>query len=136
MNSTKFVLLACCMIFIAACGKRSKAVDGGNNTNQAVISFEERRIDVGTISAKDSCCTFVFNFTNKGNEALILSKLKTSCSCIIADYSKKPIAPGDKGQIKVNFFTEGKKGHFSKSIYIKSNAANDYEVLYIKGVIN
>ncbi|MFT4062119.1 MAG: DUF1573 domain-containing protein [Edaphocola sp.] len=63
-----------------------------------------------------------FEFTNVGNQPLIILKAEAGCSCTMADWPKTPIAPGKTGAIKVTFNSEGKPGPAIKEITIKSNA--------------
>lgn len=60
--------------------------------------------------------------TNTGNQPLVLSNVTTSCACTVADWTKTPIAPGEKGTVSAIFDAEA-LGHFEKSIGIYSNAA-------------
>ena len=103
---------------------------------QAVIAFETRTIDMGTLVAGDTTSNVaVFYFTNTGNNALLLKKVKTSCSCLVSNYSKHPIKPGEKGSIEIRMQTNKQLGTFGKTVYVKSNAKNSYEVLHVKGKI-
>ena len=55
-------------------------------------------IDLGKVHYEDS--TYVeINFSNTGTGPLILSNVRTSCSCTEVTYSKDPILPGGKGRI-------------------------------------
>ena len=59
-----------------------------------------------------------------------------SCGCTVPSYTKKPIAPGEKGQISVTYNGKGMfPGHFKKSITIRSNGNVEMSRLYIEGVM-
>jgi hypothetical protein len=102
--------------------------------NGPKISFSETTHDYGTVEkASDGNCEF--EFTNKGNEPLILSNVRASCGCTAPTWSKEPIMPGQKSTIKVHYNTNN-VGGFNKSITVTSNAVdNPRVVLKIKGKV-
>lgn len=101
------------------------------NPNAPVITFEKMVYDYGTIQQKaNGACEF--KFTNTGKEPLILTTVRPSCGCTIADYPKEPILPGKSGVIKVGYNTNN-AGSFQKTITVNSNAKNAEVTLTIKG---
>jgi hypothetical protein len=87
--------------------------------------------DYGTIvQGSDGGCEF--NFTNKGKAPIVLNEVKASCGCTTPEWTRTPVAPGEKGIIKVTYNTNN-VGAFSKSITVSSNAVNTPVVLTIKG---
>ena len=79
----------------------------------------------------------IFTFTNVGDAPLVINQAIASCGCTIPSYTKAPIQPGQKGQIKVTYNGEGKfPGHFKKSITVRTNAKTEMTRLYIEGVMN
>ena len=53
---------------------------------------------------------------------LIIKDAKSTCGCTVPSFPKEPIAPGKKGQIKVQYNMN--PGPISKTITIESNAVN------------
>ena len=51
---------------------------------QAKIEFKSETIDYGEI-AKGSDGVRMFEFTNTGNEALVVSDVKSSCGCTVPE---------------------------------------------------
>ncbi len=98
----------------------------------AKIKFNKEVHDYGTVKyGGDGACTF--EFTNEGNEALVISNAKGSCGCTVPEWPKEPIAPGAKGTIKVKYDTK-RPGAINKSVTITSNAVNEpTKVIRIKG---
>jgi len=98
------------------------------------ITFESLEHDYGTIiqGGNGDC---VFKFKNTGNEPLILSDVRKSCGCTTPTWSKEPILPGQKGEVKVGYNTNS-VGTFSKTITVLSNASNATVTLVIKGTVN
>lgn len=100
---------------------------------QAVIKFEKTNHNFGKFEA-DKPQTYVFKFTNTGNETLVLHQVFSSCGCTVPTFSKDPIAPGKSGEIKVVYNGQGKlPGHFKKTVSVRSNAENALVRVYIEG---
>lgn len=101
---------------------------------KAEISFDKTSHDFGTFSEENPIVTCVFDFTNTGKRSLIIHQAIASCGCTVPEYTKTPIKPGEKGEIRVTYNGAGRyPGKFRKTITIHSNAQNDVVRLYIKG---
>ncbi|MBL7899920.1 MAG: DUF1573 domain-containing protein [Crocinitomicaceae bacterium] len=101
-------------------------------TDGAIITLDKEVHDYGTIKAgaNGEC---VFKVTNTGNEPLIISFCKGSCSCTVSSCPKEPIAPGASAEITVTYNTDH-VGPINKSVTINSNATNyPSKTVYIKG---
>lgn len=88
------------------------------------INFEESRFNFGKIKEGESV-SHTYTFINTGNHPLIISDAIPSCGCTIPSFSKKPVAPGEKGHIEVAFHSANQKGNVHKNIIVVSNAAQD-----------
>ena len=97
------------------------------------LTFESENIDYGKI-AVNSEGGRTFSFTNTGNAPIVISKVKTSCGCTVADYPKTPIMPGETGEIAVNYDTK-RLGNFTKTLTVFSNASKPQLNLRISGEI-
>ena len=100
---------------------------------QAKIEFKTDTIDYGTIE-KGSNGVRVFEFTNTGNEPLIISQVKSSCGCTIPKKPKDPILPGKTGEIEVKYDTN-RVNPIRKTITVISNAETPTVALKIKGEV-
>jgi len=102
-------------------------------TPQDSIVFAATTHDYGTIvQSSDGSC--IFAFTNKGKAPIVLNDVKASCGCTVPEWTRTPVAPGEKGSIKVTYNTNN-VGAFTKSITVNSNAVNSPLVLIIKGTV-
>ena len=98
-----------------------------------VMTFEKTEIDYGTIEQNsDPYRTFVF--TNTGNAPLIIKSARGSCGCTVPEYSKEPIMPGEKSEIKVRYDTK-RLNAFSKTVTLTTNADTKPVMLRIKGKV-
>ena len=103
-------------------------------SNAQTITFDKTTIDYGTVKA-NSDGNRVFTFTNTGDKPLILSNVQPGCGCTASEYTKEPILPGKKGEIKVHYNT-ATVAPFKKTIDVFSNdPANGRIVLYIQGTV-
>lgn len=118
----KMILMAVMLINMAAMAQ------------EPVITFEKTTHDFGKINESERVST-VFEFKNEGTAPLVLTDVKASGSYITFKWSPEPIEPGQVGQIKVTYNTDGRPGRFQKSITITSNASSEPIRLYIKGEV-
>ena len=93
----------------------------------AEIKFDKLTHDFGTFSEKNPVVSYTFTYTN-------INQAVASCGCTVPEYTKTPIQPGEKGEIKVTYNGTGKfPGHFKKSITVRTNGAVEMTRLYIEG---
>ncbi|MEQ8416341.1 MAG: DUF1573 domain-containing protein [Imperialibacter sp.] len=118
------------VVFMLASAVAVQAQDAAAEKKGPEIKFEESTHDFGDITQGDKV-EYVFAFANKGTEPLILSRVLTTCGCTAPSWPKEPIAPGEKGEVKVSFNSTGKMGMQNKVITIISNATNSSERISI-----
>ena len=127
-------------VSIAACNQKASktqkldagAIETDESTNkEPVISFDKKIWDFGTITDGE-VVEHTFRFTNTGTNDLIISNASASCGCTIPEWPKEPIAPGEKGEIKVEFNSNGKKDMVTKDITILANTNPVKTILQIK----
>lgn len=97
----------------------------------AAIEFSKNEHDFGTIPEGEKVET-VFNFTNTGKSALIITDASATCGCTVPEWPKEPIAPGETGQIAVEFNSAGRPGNNSKTVTLTTNTAKGKETVVIK----
>ncbi len=105
------------------------------NLPKATIEFEEMEYDFGTIKQGDKV-NHIFVFKNTGTEPLIISSAKGSCGCTVPNYPKDFIAPGQKGEISVEFSSAGKSGAQTKTVTIIANTDPNPTRITIKAYID
>lgn len=86
------------------------------------IALATHEIDYGRVEKGDDGFRSI-EFTNTGDAPLIISRVKSSCGCTVAEKPDKPVMPGQKGRIKVHYNTRH-VGPFRKTVTIYSNAVN------------
>ena len=77
-----------------------------------------------------------FAFTNTGTAPLIIHQAFATCGCTVPVWPRKPIKPGEKGEIEVTYNgTDKFPGHFQKTVTIRSNGINEVVRLTIEGTM-
>ena len=102
----------------------------------AEIKFEKTTHSFGNFSEKSPVVSCIFVFTNVGDKPLVINQAMASCGCTVPEYTKNPVKPGEKGEIKVTYNGTGKfPGHFKKSITVITNGIVEKTRLYIEGTM-
>ena len=100
---------------------------------QPDFKFDHHTYDFGKFSKKKKQ-QHIFTFTNTGNAPLVILHIATGCGCTTTSYTKEPILPGKKGEIKVQFDGSGlRPGVFRKTITVYTNSPKKYTRLAISG---
>lgn len=99
------------------------------------ITFDTTTHDFGNIEEDGGPVVCEFEFTNTGDEPLVIISANASCGCTKPIIPRQPIQPGEKGVITVNYQPKGRPGEFSKSIRVRTNDKKSKNVvLRISGV--
>jgi len=101
---------------------------------KTTIEFDKTVVDFGDITQGD-VVKDVVKFTNTGSEPLIISSAKGSCGCTVPEWPKAPVAPGETGEIKIEFSSKGKKGKQTKTVTIQANTDPNPTRLTVKSNI-
>ncbi len=75
-----------------------------------------------------------YEFTNVGKETLIITDVQRTCGCTSTDWSKEPIAPGQKGWVMAEY-NAANEGAFTKAITVMSNTNTPALKLTFKGTV-
>ena len=73
--------------------------------------------------------SLVFHYLNKGGTPLTVFNMVPGCTCLVPDYSKEPLMPGDSTDFTVRF-TPSHPGPFSQAVTIVYSApgSTQYEI--------
>lgn len=96
------------------------------------VAFKSDTYDFGSIE-EGPAADHVFSFTNTGKEPLVIQRVQPSCGCTTPDWTKEPVAPGKTGMIKASYGTQGRPGHFEKTMTVFTNAGT--KMLTFKGTV-
>jgi hypothetical protein len=126
----KKIMLICAVILGFAF---TAATVSAQDNEKAEFKFNEEKHDFGKIP-QGIPVTTIFEFTNVGKEPLILSDVRPTCGCTIADYTKTPVKSGEKGIIKITYNAAAVMP-FNKTIVVTSNAKTPTKYLNIVGEV-
>lgn len=98
------------------------------------LTFEKLRHNFGEITQGESV-SHQFNFSNTGKGDLIINNAKGSCGCTVPEWPKKLLVPGEEGEIKVTFNSNGREGNQRKTVTLVTNAIPNTIVLTITGQV-
>jgi uncharacterized cupredoxin-like copper-binding protein len=139
MNKT--IITFAFLVILSACKeapKDSSSIDtaaietDASNVKEPKLDFgNDMSHDFGTIIEGERV-EHTFKFTNTGTADLVISSATASCGCTIPSPPKEPIAPGEEGEIKVEFNSAGKSAMQTKDITILANTNPVKTILQIK----
>ncbi|MEN8965238.1 MAG: DUF1573 domain-containing protein [Polaribacter sp.] len=140
-----FLFMTTSLLISCGNGNASAKINKDNLTNAknrdaeiekgtASIAFDSEVYDFGTVN-EGEIVEKTFKVTNSGKTDLVITNAKSSCGCTIPLWPKEPIKPGETGDIKVRFNTNGKPNRQQKSITLTTNTESGREVLTIKGMV-
>jgi hypothetical protein len=82
------------------------------------LVFERTQINEIRLSEDDPATDFVFAFTSGGSTPAVITRVTTSCGCAVADYPKQPVAPGEKGEIKITYNPKDRAGKLARKVQV------------------
>ncbi|SMO44344.1 Protein of unknown function [Saccharicrinis carchari] len=124
------------LIALGACNSSGSTQDVSHATQETQIQLEKTLHTFGQVKAGETVGCY-FNFTNAGNHPLVIDKVEAGCGCTLVKYPKKPLLPGNEGEIEVRFDSRGFSGHQYKVIRIYANIKSKMKELVVTAnVIN
>ncbi len=121
-----YFVLVTLVLLQASCSVPSKE-------DNAVIKFSETEYDFGSLQQKNQV-THCFEFFNRGETALVINDVKTSCGCTAVQWPKEPVRPKKSGIISVGY-DAAFPGVFHKEITVYYNGPGSPFVLKIRGEV-
>jgi len=128
----KFILV-CAVVLGFVVNASAQDNTAAQDANKAEFKFNEEKHDFGKVP-QGTPVTTVFTFTNVGNDPLILTEVRPTCGCTIADYTKTPVKKGASGKITITY-NAAVAAPFSKTIVVTSNAKTPQKYLTIIGEV-
>jgi hypothetical protein len=100
------------------------------------LFLAQKLIDLGGISA-NSVRRQTVVLTNLGKQDLEIREIQENCSCLVLEYPKNVLLPGEKMELNLVFDPIGRKGIDQRNIYIFSNdPVNPVQLLVLKSRID
>ena len=100
----------------------------------AHLRLEGSSWNFGDVPRRGGDLVHEFRFVNDGTTPLVVLRGVTSCSCLKASFSKRPVAPADSGVIRIVYEPhKSEPGTFNKVIQIYSNSVDGRDILTVQG---
>lgn len=102
----------------------------------ADIEFAEKVIDLGLVSQDDDKQELRVAFRNTGDVPLVITEVRTSCSCTTIKYKRKPVQPNEEGVLNITVDPKkAPKGHFYRVLQVYSTAVSGVQNITLKAEI-
>lgn len=128
----KKLLLLTCLVALAV---NVSAQRRDSKKTEAEIGFETPEHSFGTVPERGKKVSHIFRYTNTGNHPLVITRIATTCKCVDYSFSKKPLAPGETGEIVITYNPKKQEGVFYKVIQVFTNTAEERHILTIRGEV-
>lgn len=124
-----FATLALCMTALNAAAQGS----GADNTFGGVARLDKTVHDFGDILVTDGPVSTTFTVTNVGEKPLVIYDVVSSCGCTVVDWTRKPLATGEKGTIKATYKNDEGGGSFDKNLTVYFSEPKQPVILRLRG---
>lgn len=141
----------CAMMALSSCEDKGKTGNNGSNSGNTSapapddfkvepgqgtpIQFSHLKMEFKPVVSGDTVKA-VYPFKNMTNTPVAISQAITSCPCMMTDYTKGNILPGQVGEVRVNFATAGQFGDHYKIISVMLQGSNEPITLQLNGHID
>lgn len=97
------------------------------------VVFDKLVHDFGVIVKSEGTQSYSFEFTNRGTSPVFIQKVTSSCGCTSPEWTKEPVAPGQKGYVKVSYHPSGSTAFNKYVTVIIAGGSPETLVLRIRG---
>lgn len=77
--------------------------------------------DFGVLKESDDKWSTTLRWTNTGDKPLVVTRVTTSCSCVVAEASREVVKSGEQGTVSVSFNPQGRLGGVAQRVMIYTN---------------
>ena len=96
--------------------------------------FAKVKHDFGDVERKGGNLTVKFDYVNDGSQPLVITRIATSCTCVKASYSRRPLAVGESSVVEITYEPHKKEaGVFHKVVQVYTNSVDGMRLLTISG---
>ena len=102
----------------------------------AEIEFPTKIVDLGTLSRDDDKQIVRLSFTNTGDVPLVVTEVRTTCSCTTIQHDRKKIMPTERGVLTITMDpSKAPVGSFYRVLQVYSTATNGVQHITLKAEI-
>ncbi len=100
------------------------------------VEFDRILHNFGDIMLESGPVSCTFTLTNKGSKTVVIYNVTTTCGCTDTEWTREPIRPGGKGEIKVTYSNDEGPYPFDKNITVYISDVKKPVILKLRGVSN
>ena len=102
----------------------------------AEIEFPTKIVDLGTLSRDDDKQIVRLSFTNTGDVPLVVTEVRTTCSCTTIQHDRKKVMPAERGVLTITMDpSKAPVGSFYRVLQVYSTATNGVQHITLKAEI-
>lgn len=103
----------------------------------ADIEFQTNIVDLGELSHEDDKQVVRLAYTNTGDLPLVVTEVRTSCTCTTVQCDRKKVMPGERGSIVITMDpAKAPEGSFYRVLQVYSSARSGVKHITLKAVIS
>ena len=109
---------------------------GAQTPKGADIEFQTNVIDLGELSQEDDKQIVRLVYTNTGDVPLVVTEVRTSCSCTTVKYDRGKLLPGERAAITITMDpAKAPEGSFYRVLKVYSTASSGVKHITLKAEI-
>ena len=102
----------------------------------AEIEFSTKVVDLGVLSRDDDKQMVRLAFTNTGDIPLVVTEVRTSCTCTTVQHDRKKVLPAERGMLTITMDpSKAPEGSFYRVLQVHSTAINGVQHITLKAEI-
>jgi len=101
---------------------------------QPQIVFNKLEHNFGTFKETGGAQTASFEFTNEGDEPLIVNNVRASCGCTVPKWTREPVPPKGKGKVEVSYDPRNRPGVLSLQFFFLRKSHSYSEKQFLESV--
>lgn len=102
----------------------------------AEIEFSTKVVDLGVLSRDDDKQMVRLAFTNTGDIPLVVTEVRTSCTCTTVQHDRKKVLPAERGVLTITMDpSKAPEGSFYRVLQVHSTAVNGVQHITLKAEI-
>lgn len=109
---------------------------GAQTPKGADIEFQTNVIDLGVLSQEDDKQIVRLVYTNTGDVPLVVTEVRTSCSCTTVKHDRGKLLPGERAAIIITMDpAKAPEGSFYRVLKVYSTASSGVKHITLKAEI-
>lgn len=114
----------------------SSIVARADQPKGADIEFQTKVVDLGVMSRDDDRQIVRLSYTNTGDVPLVVTEVRTTCSCTTVQYDRKKVLPAERGVITITVDpAKAPEGSFYRVLQVYSTAVSGVQHITLKAEI-